>query len=378
MADDLSFTISAKDQASKAVETVQKKIQGFGQDVAKMALGVAGPMALLQAGFGFVSGKIDEYNQRLEDAKKLNLELADAAAKAGKAMTPGQEFSFKKATEEKTAAEKANIDIKNNEYANAVINENDKRALDDYIEYRKKSKKELTKEETDFLKENISGRNDGSVTSIITDKYIVEIKKMIIERRQAELDAENDILQKKLQNEKKVQEVKQKTVDIAKIEAETKALNRETETGVNGKYTQEQVSQNLLDKIFSLQLSRKDASTEERATIDNQIAKARQEKARVDADIETKAQDAAAKLAAENAKKDTKPDIKEKVALTVSSLREIGGSFGGDAAYSSTVDVAKDQLDVLKQIATNTSATGNSPVPNPGDIADSMVGEPIG
>jgi hypothetical protein len=138
MADDLSFTISAKDQASKAVETVQKKIQDFGKDIGKMALGIAGPMALVTAGFDFVKTKIDEYKQSIEDAKKLNLELADAATKSGKAMTPGQEFAVKKVNDEKTAAEKANIEIKNNEYANAVITENHKKVLDDYIEYRKK------------------------------------------------------------------------------------------------------------------------------------------------------------------------------------------------------------------------------------------------
>ena len=68
MADDLSFTISAQDQASRAVETVQKKIQSFGSDVAKLALGVAGPMALLQAGIGYVTNKWSEYKQAQTDA----------------------------------------------------------------------------------------------------------------------------------------------------------------------------------------------------------------------------------------------------------------------------------------------------------------------
>jgi hypothetical protein len=68
MADDLSFTISAQDQASRAVETVQKKIQSFGGDVAKLALGVVGPMALLQAGIGYVTEKWQEYKQAQQEA----------------------------------------------------------------------------------------------------------------------------------------------------------------------------------------------------------------------------------------------------------------------------------------------------------------------
>jgi len=68
MADDVSFTISASDQASKVVETIQKKIQDFGKDIAKLALGVAGPMAALQAGIGFVTDKWNEYKQAQQDA----------------------------------------------------------------------------------------------------------------------------------------------------------------------------------------------------------------------------------------------------------------------------------------------------------------------
>jgi len=68
MADDVSFTISASDQASKVVETVQKKIQNFGSDIAKLALGVAGPMALLQAGIGYATQKWEEYKQAQQQA----------------------------------------------------------------------------------------------------------------------------------------------------------------------------------------------------------------------------------------------------------------------------------------------------------------------
>jgi hypothetical protein len=47
---------------------VQKKIQSFGGDVAKLALGVVGPMALLQAGIGYVTQKWTEYKQAQQEA----------------------------------------------------------------------------------------------------------------------------------------------------------------------------------------------------------------------------------------------------------------------------------------------------------------------
>jgi hypothetical protein len=47
---------------------VQKKIQSFGGDVAKLALGVVGPMALLQAGIGYVTQKWEEYKQAQQEA----------------------------------------------------------------------------------------------------------------------------------------------------------------------------------------------------------------------------------------------------------------------------------------------------------------------
>lgn len=111
MADDLSFTISANDQASKAVETVQKKIQGFGSDLAKMALGVAGPMALVSAGIGLVMDKWNEYKQAKIDAKneaaKAEEEIQNAATEKEKEKIKERLDAYKKAEAEKTAALKA-------------------------------------------------------------------------------------------------------------------------------------------------------------------------------------------------------------------------------------------------------------------------------
>jgi myosin protein heavy chain len=83
MSSGLEFNITARDQASAAVETVNKKIKNFGADVAKSFLSFAAPMALLQAGIGFVTNKVDEYNKRMEAAVENASKLKDEAADLG-------------------------------------------------------------------------------------------------------------------------------------------------------------------------------------------------------------------------------------------------------------------------------------------------------
>ena len=75
MANNLGFKITAEDQASRTVETVQNKIQNFGKDVAKMALGFAGPLALVQMGFQKIGDYIQEQadkRQKIQDDLKDN------------------------------------------------------------------------------------------------------------------------------------------------------------------------------------------------------------------------------------------------------------------------------------------------------------------
>lgn len=79
----LEFNISAKDQASAAVETVNKKIKDFGKDVAKSFLSFAAPLTLLQSGIGFITDKMDEYNKRMEAATENASKLKDEAADLG-------------------------------------------------------------------------------------------------------------------------------------------------------------------------------------------------------------------------------------------------------------------------------------------------------
>lgn len=79
MSNSLEFSINAKDNTSKVVDTVSKKINNFGSDLAKMALGVAGPMALVQAGISAIGNAIEEYKQKVAEAIKFGSELPNQA-----------------------------------------------------------------------------------------------------------------------------------------------------------------------------------------------------------------------------------------------------------------------------------------------------------
>lgn len=103
MANDMEFTISAKDQASKAVETVKKKLQNFGSDLAKMALGFAAPLALAQAAFSAIGDAIEAHKKKVEDAINNTAELAEKAGDLGVSVEEYQKLS--------NAADKAGMSI---------------------------------------------------------------------------------------------------------------------------------------------------------------------------------------------------------------------------------------------------------------------------
>ena len=93
MANDMEFTISAKDQASKAVETVKKKLQNFGSDLAKMALGFAAPLALAQAAFSAIGDAIEEHKKKVQEAIDNTAELSDKATDLGVSVEEYQKLS---------------------------------------------------------------------------------------------------------------------------------------------------------------------------------------------------------------------------------------------------------------------------------------------
>jgi hypothetical protein len=103
MANDMEFTISAKDQASKAVETVQKKLQNFGSDLAKMALGFAAPLALAQAAFSAIGDAIEEHKKKVQEAIDNTSELSNKAADLGLSVEEYQRLS--------NAADKAGMSL---------------------------------------------------------------------------------------------------------------------------------------------------------------------------------------------------------------------------------------------------------------------------
>lgn len=93
MANDLEFTISARDQASRAVQTVQKKLQNFGSDLAKMALGFAAPLALAQMAFSAIGDAIAEHKKKVQEAIDNTAELANKSADLGVSVTEYQKLS---------------------------------------------------------------------------------------------------------------------------------------------------------------------------------------------------------------------------------------------------------------------------------------------
>ena len=93
MANDMEFTISAKDQASKAVETVKKKLQSFGSDLAKMALGFAAPLALAQAAFSAIGDAIEEHKKKVQEAIDNTAELNNKATDLGVSVEEYQKLS---------------------------------------------------------------------------------------------------------------------------------------------------------------------------------------------------------------------------------------------------------------------------------------------
>jgi hypothetical protein len=80
---DLQFNISARDQASRVVAEVQKKVTEFGKDIGRSIVAVVGPMALLQAGFSAISSHLEDMKRKAADAFKWGSGLGENAAKLG-------------------------------------------------------------------------------------------------------------------------------------------------------------------------------------------------------------------------------------------------------------------------------------------------------
>ena len=280
MADDVSFTISASDQASKAVETVQKKIQNFGSDVAKLALGVVGPMALLQAGIGYVTEKWQEYKQAQTDAfengAKGTYDQLKAQTDLGMQLDKNLSILLAMAKIETERAKNAE-DIKAQE--------------DQAIKA--------------FLKteEGVKFQQKHTVQSTDESYYLAT--------RQQELEAAREL--GRIENER--------------IQAENEQLN-------DPSYSEQELK-NFREMLeINKELEKRGGKSLFDISALDRFAKAFKEDSLMP-------------------KQRTKDEVKDDLKLTVSSLREIGGSFGGgdvNTGIEKQIVIAEKQLDTLIEI----------------------------
>jgi hypothetical protein len=313
MADDVSFTISASDQASKVVETVQKKIQNFGSDVAKMALGFAGPMALLQAGIGYVTDKWNEYKQAQTDAFekgagytyneiKAQGDLGDKLDKNLSIM-----LAMAKAEEERAKNTKERIEQENQAIA---------RFLE--TDAGKKFKEENSFVVGVFGTKGYSGNREKELKAV--KEYTAELQKQIA--------AENEQVNDPIMTEQEL-----------KLFREMLEIRKELDKR-GGKSLAEINAIEIFTKNFKEQSAMP--------------------------------------------KQKTKDAVKDDLKLTVSSLREIGGSFGGgdvSTGIEKQITLAEKQLDTLTEIkdALNRGTTSPMVIDTPlGELLTGETGKFIG
>ena len=281
MADDVSFTISASDQASKAVETVQKKIQNFGSDVAKLALGVVGPMALLQAGIGYVTEKWQEYKQAQTDAfengAKGTYDQLKAQTDLGMQLDKNLSILLAMAKIETERAKNAE-DIKAQE----------DQAIKAFLK---------TEEGVKFQQKHTVQSTDESYY-LATRQQELEAARELGRIENERIKAENEQLNDPSYSEQELENFR----EMLKIREE---LNKR-----GGKSLAEINAIDIFTKNFK-----------EQSAMPNQAK--------------------------------TKESVKEDLKLTVSSLREIGGSFGGgdvSTGIEKQITLAEKQLDTLTEI----------------------------
>ena len=360
MADDLSFTISAEDQASKAVETVQKKIQSFGSDIAKLALGVAGPMALLQAGIGYVSDKWAEYKQAQKDAfeagakpvydeLKAQQELGDQLDKNLSIL-----LAMDKIKQEKAKTKEDIITQENQAIESFKKTEAGKQFVANHSRYVSDIGQDVytaTREQ-----ELAAAKAEG-------DKELA--KKKIKDDEAAAKKAVEDKEKQRQKDAPKLEEVQQKIKDAQQNLAQGGTLTGESLIFDLSKKASEAKKQ--YDIINEGQATQIEKETAYLKLLEAQKALRDEQKKQTDqalkdqeklASDKQKEQEALAKSLAKVETTSSK--------LTVSSLREIGGSFGGgdvSTGLERQVELAQQSIQILNTIASNTtprSDVGNS------------------
>jgi len=357
MADDLSFTISAEDQASRAVETVQKKIQNFGSDVAKMALGVAGPMALIGVGFDFVKSKIDEYKQSLVEAKNTILEMANASAAAGRALTPGERFAKSAEDNAKITKQQEASKMYDKEAVKSEISSNRGNLVEEFLttikltqeqkeNYRSMSEDKLARDQKFFdfifqkLQQQSEEENKMAQTAIRLEKEKAEAVKKAEAEKTAAIKAEEEKRKKRVSTVQEIEDLKIQLANSGLEQLQGPELLKNLQNNVN-------ISQKDFEKISQKVDSGADGYTQQ--------DKLNAEKTLINAQLEFANE---TKKQALESKKPTTASAKETVKLTVSSLREIGGSFGGgdvNNVMDRQIELLQTQIEALNKIASNTT-----------------------
>jgi len=367
MADDLSFTISAEDQASRAVETVQKKIQNFGSDVAKMALGVAGPMALIGVGFDFVKSKIDEYKQSLVEAKNTILEMANASAAAGRALTPGQAYAKSAEDNAKITKQQEASRMYDKEAVKSEISSNRGNLVEEFLKtiqltneqrenYRAMSDDKLARDQKFFdfifqkLQQQSEEENKMAQTAIRLEKEKAEAVKKAEAEKTAAIKAEEEKRKKRISKVQEIEDLKIQLANSGLEQLQGAELIKNLQNNVK-------ISQKDFDKISEKVASGADGYTQD----DLNNAERDLVRAQVELANETKKQSV-------EAKKPSNVAAKETVKLTVSSLREIGGSFGGgdvNNVMDRQIELLQTQIDALNKIVSNTEPKSDVGISKP-------------
>jgi len=365
MADDLSFTISAQDQASKAVETVQKKIQNFGSDVAKLALGVVGPMALLQAGIGYVTDKWAEY-------KKAQADAFEAGAKPI--------YDELKAQQELGAQLDKNLSII---LATAKIKQEKAKSAEDIKAQEDQAIKEYltnTEEGRKYRQEHTQVYAGGAGATTVytgTREEELALAKAYGDKLLAEKKKKDDEEAAKKAAEEKEKQRQKELPELAKVNEKIKETQKYNDQG--GPLTGEdllnelQKRLNLAQREFEI-VNEGQTTQLEKANALLKLEEAKkalmdEQKKQTDQQIKDQAILAAKKAKeAEDLQKSLANVEKTSGKLTVSSLREIGGSFGGgdvSTGLERQVELAQKQVEVLTTIAQNTAPKSDVGISKP-------------
>ena len=92
MSQSLDFKITASNQASRVVGEVQKKVLDFGKDIGRSITAMVGPMAILTLAFGKVMEHMESMKQKAKDAFDWGAGLSNAAAAMGVGVEEFQKF----------------------------------------------------------------------------------------------------------------------------------------------------------------------------------------------------------------------------------------------------------------------------------------------